>query len=140
MDGKIKIIGSHDHGDGEPEIVKTERDAICVMENDTYIITYTDSENGDPNASDIQHTLRIGAGTVDMLQTGAIESELRFGPGKTWNTDYQTPYGLMNMTAITRHLMIEISPKKISAHLQYELQLDGNKLSDSKVRISFVFN
>ncbi len=154
MTGTLKIVGSHDHGDGKPEIIKNIYNAECVQEDECFTLSYLedagplhpdDPANGsDDSASEkrnvIQHTLVIGPGRIDMNQEGAITSSLSFGPGKVWDTDYQTPYGLFKMTAITRHLLIEISPKKISAHLQYELQMDGSKVSDSKVRISFVFD
>ena len=145
MNGKLRIIGSHDHGDGKPEIIKQEFNAYCEQEGTTYIITYTESAtvesavtSPDSEPSKTTHRLEIGEGFLRMLQTGAVDSELHFSLGETWNTDYRTPYGLMKMTAITRLLMIEENPKKIAAHVQYELQMNGDKISDSKVRISFV--
>ncbi|SDB64907.1 DUF1934 domain-containing protein [Butyrivibrio sp. INlla16] len=139
MNGTLKIVGSHDHGDGTPEIIKQEFPASCDQQGTTYIITYTEDMSDTPGEAPAvtSHRLEIGEGFLRMVQTGALDSELYFSLGKTWNTDYKTPYGLMKMTAITRHLMIEENPKKITAHVQYELQLDGDKISDSKVRISF---
>ena len=145
MEGIIRIIGAHDHGDGKPEIVKTEHKAVCSKEGQNYIITYSDedmvsNDSSDTPSSNVSHRLEIGEGYFRMAQTGGLSSDLLFRLGEIWNTDYQTPYGLMKMTAITRNLMMEISPKKISAHVQYELQMDGEKISDSKVRVSFIFN
>ncbi|WP_026526135.1 DUF1934 domain-containing protein [Butyrivibrio sp. VCD2006] len=147
MNGTLKIIGSHDHGDGKPEIIKQEFTAYCEREGTTYIITYAEASSiesvADPSdkaPTSTTHRLEIGEGFLRMAQTGAVTSDLHFSLAKTWNTDYNTPYGLMKMTAITRSLMIEENPKKITAHVQYELQMNGDKLSDSKVRISFVPN
>ncbi len=141
MNGIVKIIGSHDHGDGKPEIVKTESHAMCIEDNGVYIITYDEKLPGsDDDNSRIKHKLKIGIGTLSMSQTGALESDMRFGLGKTWHCDYKTPYGFMDMSVTTRNLMVEIGTKKITAHVHYELQMDGNKVSDSKVRISFVFS
>ena len=167
MNGTLKIVGSHDHGDGKPEIIKNIYNAECVQDGESFTLSYLEDGGNYPEAHDesvnsmspdkasnmndnvdhskgkqrnvIFHTLTIGPGRIEMSQEGAISSTLSFGPCKVWDTDYQTPYGLFKMTAITRHLLIEISPKKLSAHLQYELQMDGSKVSDSKVRISFVF-
>ncbi|WP_026659284.1 DUF1934 domain-containing protein [Butyrivibrio sp. AC2005] len=142
MNGTIRIVGAHDHGDGKPEIVKSEHKAHYTQENLNYIITYSDdvdtSEDSADSSAKVYHRLEIGEGYLRMMQTGDINSDLLFRLGEIWKTDYQTPYGLMKMTAITRHLMLEISSKKISAHVQYELQMDGEKISDSKVRISFI--
>ena len=143
MNGTLRIMGSHDHGDGNPEIITQEFSAYCEQEGTTNIITYTENTTVDSASSDTEpsittHRLEIGEGFLRMLQTGAVDSELHFSLGETWNTDYRTPYGLMKMTAITRLLMIETNPKKITAHVQYELQMNGDKISDSKVRISFV--
>ena len=152
MNGTVRIMGSHDHGDGRPELIKTINDAHCAQDGDYFIITYDeaqDSEGNQVNASGksqkdsrhvIHHTLTIGPGKVIMTRSGALTSELHFGLGKVWHTDYETHFGVMKMTAVTRQLLVEITTKKISAHLQYELQMDGNKVSDSKVRISFVYN
>ncbi len=138
MDGIIKITGSHDHGDGKPEIVKSSAKASCTINGDIYTITYSDNDRSESGAeAPIHHTLEIGEGTVIMSQKGAVSSELRFGKDMVWHTDYQTPYGILDMTAITRNLMMEISSKKITVHLQYELRMDGEKLSDSKVMITF---
>ena len=144
MNGTLRIVGSHDHGDGRPEIIKQEFAACCEQTGTTNIITYTentsvesDAYSSDSSASETLHRLEIGEGFLRMLQTGAVDSELHFSLGETWNTDYRTPYGIMKMTAITRLLMIEQNPKKITAHVQYELQMNGDKISDSKVRISF---
>ncbi|WP_029323934.1 DUF1934 domain-containing protein [Butyrivibrio sp. AE3004] len=147
MNGTVKIIGAHDHGDGKPQIIKNLQNAFCEQDGLNYIITYTDRmdseddhRSGSPKASSVTtHRLEIGEGYLRMVQTGDINSDLLFRLGEAWDTDYQTPYGLMKMTAITRNLMVEISPKKITAHVQYELQMDGDKISDSKVRISFTF-
>ena len=144
MNGTIKIMGAHDHGDGSPEIIKQEFLAHCEQEGTTYIITYTESSSvdsavasSDSASSVTTPRLEIGEGFLRMVQTGAVDSELHFSLGEAWHTDYRTPYGLMKMTAITRQLMIEENPKKITAHVQYELQMNGDKISDSKVRISF---
>ena len=141
MNGIIRIVGSHDHGDGIPEIVKTESEGQCVLEDDLYIITYDEPlKNDDDPRKAIRHRLEIGIGTLSMTQTGILESDMRFGLGKTWHSNYKTPYGVMDMSVITRNLMVETGAKKITAHVQYELQLDGNKVSDSNVRVSFVFS
>ncbi len=141
MNGIVKIIGSHDHGDGNPEIVKTESDAQCIEKDGLYIITYDEilKDDDDPRKA-IKHRLEIGIGTLSMSQTGILESDMRFGLNKTWHSNYKTPYGVMDMSVITRNLMVETGTRKIAAHVQYELQLDGNKVSDSNVRISFVFS
>ena len=138
MDGILRIIGSHDHGDGNPEIVKTECPAVCTTEGNISVITYNEELRGDASSSPIQHRLEIGVGTLRMSQTGALESDMRFGPGKEWHSSYRTPYGEMDMSVTTKSLMIETGTKKISAHVQYSLSLDGNMISDSKVRITFI--
>ncbi|WP_026492371.1 DUF1934 domain-containing protein [Butyrivibrio sp. XPD2002] len=145
MEGTIKIIGAHDHGDGKPEIVKTEHRAHCTQDGLNYIITFSESDKiseapSDDSSANVGNRLEIGEGYLRMMKTGDLSSDLYFRLGEIWNTDYQTPYGLMKMTAITRNLMMEISSKKISAHVQYELQMDGEKISDSKVRVSFIFD
>lgn len=139
MNGIIKIIGAHDHGDGKPEIVKTECTASCITDGNSTLIQYYDPADDDKLHIRNHHTLIIGNGKITMSQTGSVNSELHFGLGETCETDYQTQYGIMKLTAITRHLMIEETPKKISVHLQYELKADGEKISDSKVRVSFTF-
>ncbi len=141
MNGTLRIVGSHDHGDGKPEIVKTETSALCNNIDGRYIITYDETlpGNDDPD-SVIRHRLEIGIGTLTMSQTGALASDMRFGLNKTWHSDYKTPYGIMDMSVITRNLMVETGHKKITAHVQYELQMDGNKVSDSNVRISFIYS
>ena len=145
MEGTIRIMGAHDHGDSKPEIVKSTHKATCVTESSSFIITYSDedalsnSQSSSNDFSSTSHRLEIGEGYLRMTQTGDITSDLLFRLGEAWNTDYQTPYGLMKMTAITRNLMIEINSKKITAHVQYELQMDGEKISDSKVRITFIY-
>ena len=141
MNGVLRIMGAHDHGDGKPEIVKTESDAICTQDGENYIITYDEKLSGDDDSSSaITHILEIGVGTLRIAQSGSLESDMRFGLGKTWHSDYKTPYGMTDMSVTTRNLMVEAGSKKITAHVQYELQMDGNKISDSNVRISFVFS
>ncbi|MCR5656621.1 MAG: DUF1934 domain-containing protein [Butyrivibrio sp.] len=132
MNGTIRIAGAHDHGDGHPEIVKTECKATCKLNEGIYTITYVDEDN-------ITHFLEIGEGTINMKQTGQVTSDMRFKLGEVWSTPYSTPFGIMNMTVITKNLMIELSNKRIAAHVHYELQMDGDKISDSKVRISYNF-
>ncbi|MBE5859989.1 MAG: DUF1934 domain-containing protein [Butyrivibrio sp.] len=134
MNGTIRIMGSHNHGDGTPEIIKETANALLEINEDKYVISYETTNEGNK----ISHIIEIDGTNFTMIQEGAVNSTLVFGPGKVYNTDYHTPYGIMKMSVITRNIMAELGSKKITAHVQYELLMDGSKVSDSKVRISFI--
>ena len=135
MNGIIKVTGYHDRGDSSPEIIKEEADASLSCSDDKYTITYTSAYEQDKETI---HTIEIKNGTLCIIQTGSVNSKMYFSPGGSYDTDYKTPYGVMKMKVVTNSLFTEIKPKKITAHVQYELHMDGQKVSTSKTRISFI--
>ena len=74
---------------------------------------------------------------MDIVRGGDMNSKLSFGEKKEYDTEYNTPYGTMNMKVITKSFDFNrgLADETIKVVVEYALHLDGMALSDSMIII-----
>ena len=107
-----------------------------VVKNDYIYITYKESPISGMEGTTT--TLKISANSLSILRFGTYNSKLEFRRNEKTLTNYQTPYGNIPITIITRLLEIDLRQgEKSNIHLKYSLEAAGEEPLNNEVIINF---
>jgi|GEM_PF-1924118 uncharacterized beta-barrel protein YwiB (DUF1934 family) len=100
---------------------------------DYHFIKYHDQslEGADANV-----LLRFSDGHFELSKSGDIGMHLLFEEGRTFNGEMTLPYGSFDVQVTTEKLELVISEDVIKIECLYDLSIDGNHVSRSKVSIT----
>lgn len=76
-------------------------------------------------AGDTETALAFSAGCVEWTRSGAVRSRLRFAPGESCASVYETPWGSFPLEARTDFLFVRLDETGGEAELSYELRIGG---------------
>lgn len=68
-----------------------------------------------------------------IIRKGAITTTMIFESNRSAATDYQTPYGVLQMQTDTQKVVLEEFPDRLEVQLFYQLKVNGEVISDSKM-------
>lgn len=100
-----------------------------------HFIKYSEVLN-DGSTSD--NMIKISKEEVDYLKKGEMSAQMVFSLGKKNLDYYETPFGAMTLGVETRELIICESENEINVSIEYELEMNGQYVSDSTVAIRVV--
>lgn len=134
----IKITGRHiepgaktNNDDSEP-IETTGYGVYKVMAGNEYI-RYEEFDEGEQEK--ITCIIKISGDTVETTRKGSATSSMTFVPDKKIVTSYATPYGNIDMGVFSKRVDIERSQDLIKVAVDYELEVNNEKVSESNVII-----
>ena len=79
--------------------------------------------------------IKIGPEGVEVTKKGLVGVQMVFREKEKVNTCYETPYGVMMVTIYTHHVQYTVSEELIEVNLSYNIEMNGETLSDAKVYI-----
>lgn len=79
--------------------------------------------------------IKIGPEGVEIVKKGLVGAQMVFREKEKINTCYETPYGIMMITIYTDHVQYTVSEDLIEVNLAYNIEMNGEALSDAKVYI-----
>lgn len=86
----------------------------------------------DPNYNvTIGNMVKIKNGAVTVKRSGAIESTMVFDKEKPYTTQYETPYGQLDIYVTTREVESQIVQDSVKLKIRYEMMMQGKKISDN---------
>ncbi len=134
MNSKVKltIISTHEREDG-PETDTAIHYGEYKNTGSAHVLTY--QEKDDASGQTIDNIIKLYDNKIKVLKTGSLESKMIFEQDKENTSNYTTPYGNMSMGIYTNTLNIDIQEKNISAKVEYELFMNGDKISDSVIEV-----
>ena len=84
----------------------------------------------------VKSLLTIAHDEITIKQSGGVDADMHFRPGRTADLIYTTKYGRMFFVIETRSISSEISPKLVRVKLDYRiLTEDGEEVGSNEVRI-----
>lgn len=111
-------------------------EARYTEKNKAIYITYKETELSGMEGTTT--TLRITEDSLSILRFGTYNSKLEFIKGEQTHTQYQTPYGSVEITINTKLLDIELHhSEKSKIYLQYSLETAGDEPLNNEIFISF---
>jgi len=125
----------------EVEVIESQDDEVEVINVGTYSVingkeyiryeeVYDDSQE---RSSSI---IKIDGDSVEVTKKGVVSTKMRFTMGSKNMTYYQTPYGNMSLSIITKSLEIERTEDTISIYLVYGMEVNCEHLSDCDMQIT----
>lgn len=103
----LKIKGKQVDTKGEENIIELVTEGKFYRKNNSVYLIYDETEISGMEGSTT--TLRIQDEKVMMKRFGSNTSKLVFEKGKKHKTEYNTPYGSMDIEVLTSELNIDIS-------------------------------
>lgn len=99
---------------------------------DVHYILYDEIGEDDIN----KNLLKISLNKIELNKTGSVKSNMIFETGNENFAPYNTAHGELLMGLRTNELMISEEDEEINAHIEYEMSVNYNKVSDCKLDIN----
>lgn len=132
----IMVTGVHRRAGEEAETVTSRNFGIWEEAGGTIVLT--GEQEMDESGETAATIFRITDTRVKMVRKGRYASVMVFEKGIEHHSDYQTPYGVMDMTVRTEHLEVIRNTEgraEISADIAYALEMSGQETSRAHIRI-----
>ncbi|MEF9959381.1 MAG: DUF1934 domain-containing protein [Niameybacter sp.] len=78
----------------------------------------------------INNLIKVKEGVVTIKRSGALNATMIFDLAKPYTTDYETPYGTLDV-AVTTHEIKSHFADGVSLMISYEIMMQGKKISDN---------
>ncbi|WP_180270774.1 DUF1934 domain-containing protein [Sporanaerobium hydrogeniformans] len=88
-------------------------------------ITFKDTQTG------VTTFIKAKKGIVSVKRMGSLQGNLEFNREMPHRTLYFTPYGEMEIQIITHSCQVEAKEKGIKIALDYQIRMQGKKISDN---------
>lgn len=120
--------------EGEEQIIKTENKGQLSEREGVLYVLY-EEETGEKAV--IKNLLKIEKEPlrVSLKKSGAVLWKMIFEQGKYERSEYQTPYGALEIGTGTRTVKLEKGEEKTSLQLAYALFIQGEKQADCRLEI-----
>jgi len=130
---KIKIRGQQWGEDMDPATVVTEENGEYYYKNRSHYLLYEEymEESSKPSKTRI----KWNENKLELVRQGLVDTHMIFEEKKTHMTDYVTPYGRLILGINTGKLTVEETEEEISILVEYQLELEGEKLSGHKLEM-----
>lgn len=105
------------------------------IENDTFYISYEDSEATGFEGSVTEISVKE-SGYASIIRSGSTNSDLIIEIGKKHHCRYETPYGSMNVGIYTHSIKNELSENGGNLYMKYTIDIDTSYISDNEIILS----
>ncbi len=82
-----------------------------------------------------KHRLKIAKDRLDVEKYGPNSTILAFAEGLAHETNYQTPFGVLEMVFETRHFQVDVKENELRVTLRYHIHMNGTKASENQMNI-----
>lgn len=123
---KIKLTTVQKYEDHENrdemllDAIVAERNGSCYIKFDQVDTNYT-----------INNLVKLKDGVVTVKRTGTISSTMVFDKEKPYATEYETPYGQLDISVKVQEIKAEILQNDVNLMISYEMIMQGKKISDN---------
>ena len=128
----VSIRGAH-MVDGDAGDVSVITAGSYYFKNGRHYVIY--DELLDDMEGAIRNTIKIGAGAVDIIKSGAARSHMNFEKEKTSRSCYVTPYGQMMVGVTTDGIEISEQPDQLKVSIDYTLEINYEQMSSCHIQI-----
>lgn len=109
----------------QPEVIRTRAKGVLEDRGEAGILL-TYREDGPSAEECVLTTLTAAPDRVVLERTGALTSRMVFVEGREHRSDYQTPYGALELVIRTHTLRSGLDSRGGELELTYDLELGGS--------------
>ena len=125
---RVWVTSHQVNTEGEKQVMKTEnKGRLSEREGVLYVLYEEKTEEGE-----VVKNLLLRA---SLKKSGAVSWKMVFEQGKYEKSEYQTPYGTLEIGAETKEVKAEKKEEKTSLQLVYTLFIQGEKQADCRLEI-----
>lgn len=128
----VSISGVH-MVDGDPDQVSVITAGIYYYKNGKHYVIYDEVIDGVEGS--IRNTIKVGAGKVDIIKTGAAQSHMVFEKEKTNVSCYATPFGQMMVGVNTNDIDIKETEDQMLVKIDYTLEINYEQMSHCVIEV-----
>lgn len=133
----VSIKGVHtlsgEYGlDTDEDVIEMVNLGTHYQRGEVHYILYDEIGENDIN----KNLLKISLNKIELNKTGSVKSNMIFETGNENFAPYNTVHGELLMGLRTNELMISEEDEEINAHIEYEMSVNYNKVSDCKLDIN----
>jgi uncharacterized beta-barrel protein YwiB (DUF1934 family) len=134
---EINVTGIHSR-QGEPteKVESTTTGTYELLEDGSRVVEYDEDQGTGSKHLKVHNRVRIGPDgrKMEILRAGANRSVLKFGEKMEYDTEYNTPYGSMQMKVRTNSFDLNMHGEdEMRVIAEYDLEIEGQVLSRSMI-------
>lgn len=123
----------------ENEPIEVITPATYYLKNGKHYVIYDEMVEGMPGT--IQNKIRIaGNNLLEIKKSGLANTKMVFEKDKINMTQYETPYGELMVGIFTKHMLIDVTEKNIDVRVNYELDINSEKVADCDIKMNIRAN
>lgn len=133
---EVTVTGIHSRV-GEPtEKIETNSTGFFEkLEDGSSVLEYDEEQDMSGASVKVHNKVTIAAdeSSLELERSGAMSSKLAFGRDMSYDTDYNTPYGTMQMKVVTKSFDFTRvrAEEELKIMAEYALEIGGEVISDS---------
>ena len=122
------------------QMMPEDQDEVEIVTSGKYLkkgnkhyITYEEVVEGMEGT--IQNLIKLDENGMEVTKKGLTNVHMVFEKDKIHMTPYETPYGELLLGIYTKDLKVEESDDRINIRINYELDINGDKVADSEIKM-----
>ena len=119
----LSIRGRQNYMDQEPEVIELVTEGVMSRENDTWSITYEESEL--TGLAGVTTTFSISPGKITLTRKGALNSQMIFEEGVFHESLYETEFGALMITVCASKANCNLSENGGTIDLTYAIEIEN---------------
>ena len=117
---------------GQENVTKLSAEAEYYERNGSRYILYEENE---ADTGSTQNIIKLKDGLLELTKKGSVSTRMIFEEGQEHVTDYNTPFGTLQLDIITSGLCSKQSEDCLEIHIDYDLTDRGHILSHCNISI-----
>lgn len=123
----------------ENEPIEIITPATYYLKNGKHYVIYDEMVEGMPGT--IQNKIRIaGNHLLEIKKSGLANTRMVFEKDKINMTQYETPYGEFLIGIFTKNMLVDVTEENIDVSVNYELDINSEKVADCDIRMNIRAN
>lgn len=129
----VRVKGIQTNDLGEKDSIEMITEGRFFIRKQHYYILYNESKISGMEGTTT--SLKIEPRRVTLNRMGTAEYKTTFQEGMLDAGQYVTPYGTMMISVLPSKVEVDLTEKGGSINLEYELQVEQEKISDNRLEI-----
>ena len=133
---RLTISGLHADAEAEHANVETVVDAEYYKRGDSHYLLYEEMVEGFKEPS--RNRIKFKDNLMELTRQGVMGTHMIFEENKTHMTPYNTPFGQLVLGVSTSRIEVQEQEKQILVSVDYQLESEGEMLTDSRIALRIV--
>lgn len=130
----ISVKGTQSAEDQDVNIMELVTEGKYYKKDDTYYVTYDESEVTGMNGTTT--TLEVLDGVVTLIRVGSVNSQFVFQQGQKHVSYYDTEHGAFTISVLANEVDVKMNDSGGEIRVGYQLEIDNNNTGENDFYMS----